>query len=78
MVIVFNPSLEAVAEMVAAARAAGVTRFVQVSSPSVAHAGEPLVGVGATAADPASRYATVAELAAEDRVGLVDHGQCLS
>lgn len=35
-----------------AARATGVTRFVQVSSPSVAHAGQALVGVGAAAADP--------------------------
>ncbi len=35
-----------------AASAAGVTRFVQISSPSVAHAGEPLVGASATPADP--------------------------
>lgn len=35
------------------AKAAGVTRFVHVSSPSVAHAGEPLIGAGATPADPA-------------------------
>ncbi len=32
--------------------AAGVTRFVQISSPSVAHAGDPLVGVRAMPADP--------------------------
>ncbi len=38
--------------LLAAARAAGANRFVQVSSPSVAHAGEPLVGVGAAPADP--------------------------
>jgi 2-alkyl-3-oxoalkanoate reductase len=38
--------------VLAAAISAGVTRFVQVSSPSVAHAGEPLIGVGATPADP--------------------------
>jgi len=38
--------------LLAAARAAGVSRFVQVSSPSVAHAGEALIGVGATPADP--------------------------
>jgi nucleoside-diphosphate-sugar epimerase len=38
--------------ILAAAAAAGVRRFVQVSSPSVAHAGEPLVGVGAGPADP--------------------------
>ena len=35
-----------------AAVAAGVTRMVQVSSPSVAHAGEPLVGAPAGEADP--------------------------
>lgn len=35
-----------------AARAAGVARFVQVSSPSVAHVGRSLVGVGAERADP--------------------------
>lgn len=38
--------------LVAAARAAGVTRFVQVSSPSVAHGGAALVGAGADPADP--------------------------
>ncbi|HVQ88390.1 MAG TPA: NAD-dependent epimerase/dehydratase family protein [Actinomycetes bacterium] len=29
-----------------------VSRFVQISSPSVAHTGQPLIGVGATPADP--------------------------
>ncbi|MBA8795029.1 nucleoside-diphosphate-sugar epimerase [Friedmanniella endophytica] len=38
--------------VVGAARAAGVRRLVHVSSPSVAHAGRSLVGVGATPADP--------------------------
>ena len=37
-----------------ACRAAGVGRLVHVSSPSVAHAGHPLVGVGAEPADPAT------------------------
>jgi len=40
------------ANLLAAARAAGVGRFVQVSSPSVAHAGHSLVGEPATPADP--------------------------
>ncbi len=40
--------------VVQACRAAGVPRLVFVSSPSVAHAGEPLVGAGAGAADPAA------------------------
>ena len=35
-----------------ACRAEGVTRLVHVSSPSVAHAGQPLFGVGAQPADP--------------------------
>ena len=39
--------------LLAAARDAGVGRFVHVSSPSVAHAGDALVGVGAGPADPA-------------------------
>jgi nucleoside-diphosphate-sugar epimerase len=40
------------ANVLAAARAAGVQRFVQVSSPSVAHAGHSLVGEPAARADP--------------------------
>lgn len=40
------------ANVVDAARAAGVARVVHVSTPSVAHAGEPLVGAGVGAADP--------------------------
>lgn len=35
-----------------AARAAGVSRFVHVSSPSVAHGGESLIGAGAEPANP--------------------------
>jgi 2-alkyl-3-oxoalkanoate reductase len=38
--------------LLAAARRAGATRFVQVSSPSVAHTGHALVGAGAEPADP--------------------------
>lgn len=58
--------------VVSAAAAAGVRRFVQVSSPSVAHGGEPLVGAGATPADPeatSGRYArskALGEIAALD------------
>ncbi len=40
--------------VVRACKAAGVPRLVFVSSPSVAHAGEPLIGVGATPADPSA------------------------
>lgn len=60
-----------------AARLAGVSRFVQVSSPSVAHAGRPLVGAPAMPADPVlargeySRSKAMAELLAleSDRPG---------
>lgn len=40
------------ATLLAAARAAGVGRFVQVSSPSVAHLGTAIVGAGAGPAEP--------------------------
>ena len=38
--------------LLSAAQDAGVSRFVHISSPSVAHAGDSLVGVGAGPADP--------------------------
>lgn len=38
--------------LVDAARRAGVSRFVHISSPSVAHAGAPIMGAGAEPADP--------------------------
>ncbi|MEE6282106.1 NAD-dependent epimerase/dehydratase family protein [Georgenia sp. MJ170] len=47
-------NVDGTARLLAAARAAGVTSVVQVSSPSVAHAGSSLVGVGAGPADPGS------------------------
>jgi nucleoside-diphosphate-sugar epimerase len=40
--------------LLAAARRSGVGRLVNVSSPSVAHAGSPLMGAGADPADPES------------------------
>jgi nucleoside-diphosphate-sugar epimerase len=45
-------NIEGTANVVVAARQAGVRRFVQVSSPSVAHGGRALVGAGAGPADP--------------------------
>ena len=45
-------NVEGMRTVLDAAQAAGVTRFVQVSSPSVAHAGAALVGVGAGPASP--------------------------
>ncbi|MDT0115741.1 NAD-dependent epimerase/dehydratase family protein [Microbacterium sp. PRF11] len=48
-----------------AAAAAGVTRVVHVSSPSVAHAGHALAGVGAEPADPAAARGEYARTKAE-------------
>ena len=48
-----------------AARQAGIGRFVQVSSPSVAHAGTSLAGVGAEPADPARARGDYARTKAE-------------
>lgn len=45
-------NIEGTRVLLEAARAAGVRRFVQVSSPSVAHAGRSLVGATAGPADP--------------------------
>lgn len=45
-------NVQGTAAVVDAARRAGVTRLVHVSSPSVAHAGSSLVGAPAEAADP--------------------------
>jgi len=59
----------------AAARAAGVARFVHVSSPSVAHAGDALVGAGAGPADPGGargHYARSKALAEQAVLGLDD------
>ncbi|MEO6570771.1 MAG: NAD-dependent epimerase/dehydratase family protein [Ilumatobacteraceae bacterium] len=62
-------NVDGTARLVATARRVGVERFVHVSSPSVAHAGVPLVGAAAEPADPGStrgHYATtkaIAELA---------------
>jgi nucleoside-diphosphate-sugar epimerase len=48
-----HANVEGTRAVVAACRQEGVTRLVHVSSPSVAHAGDALVGVGAGTADPA-------------------------
>ena len=63
-------NIEGTNSVLAACRAEGVGRLVQVSSPSVAHAGASLSGVGAAPADPGaarghySRSKAVAERAA--------------
>jgi len=47
-----HANVEGTREVVAGCRAQGVPRMVHVSSPSVAHAGRPLVGAAADRADP--------------------------
>ncbi|MEZ0493762.1 NAD-dependent epimerase/dehydratase family protein [Kineococcus sp. TBRC 1896] len=58
-------NVEGTANLLLAARAAGVSRFVMVSSPSVAHAGSALVGVGTTPADPAAAHGSYAQTKAQ-------------
>lgn len=48
----FRINVEATSNLIALARENGVRNFVFASSPSVAHSGRPLVGVGAQPADP--------------------------
>lgn len=59
-------NVDGTANVLAAARAAGVGRFVHVSSPSVAHGGEPIVGRGA---DPAVTGRTRAAYAESKALG---------
>ena len=68
-------NVEGTRTLLDAAAAAGVTRTVHVSSPSVAHAGHALAGVGAEPADPVgargeyARTKAEAELLALSRAG---------
>ncbi|ONI65967.1 nucleoside-diphosphate sugar epimerase [Microbacterium sp. CSI-V] len=68
-------NVEGTRTLLDAAAAAGVTRIVHVSSPSVAHAGHALAGVGAEPADPLgargeyARTKARAELLALSRAG---------
>lgn len=58
-------NVEGTRTLLDAAAAAGVTRVVHVSSPSVAHAGHALAGVGAEPADPAAARGEYARTKAE-------------
>ncbi len=54
-------NVEGTSTLISAAREAGVSRFVHISTPSVTHGGESIVGGGAAPADPEStrgHYAT--------------------
>ena len=62
-------------QVLSACREVGVTRLVQVSSPSVAHAGASLIGVGAEPADPArARGPYARSKAVSEREALVADG----
>lgn len=56
------------ADLLTAARAAGIRRFVHVSSPSVAHVGKSLVGAAAGPADPRRARGCYARTKAEAEV----------
>jgi nucleoside-diphosphate-sugar epimerase len=58
-------NVEGTATLLAAARRAGASRFVMVSSPSVAHSGRSIVGEGAGPADPARARGDYARTKAE-------------
>ena len=65
--------------VVAACQTAGVGRLVHVSSPSVAHGGSSLVGVGAVPADPMrARGAYARSKAAAEQVALAANGPGLA
>jgi len=72
-------NVEGTGNVVAACFSAGVGRLVHISSPSVAHAGQSLVGAGASAAEPASargHYARSKAIA--ERIALSADGVALS
>ena len=59
-------NVEGTTNMISAAREAGITRFVYISTPSVAHGGDSIMGAGADPADPDSttgHYATTKAMA---------------
>lgn len=67
------------ADLLDAARGAGVRRFVYVSSPSVAHLGKSLVGAAAEPADPLRARGSYARTKAEaELVALGSDDDCLS
>ncbi|WP_404434780.1 NAD-dependent epimerase/dehydratase family protein [Microbacterium lacus] len=61
-------NIEGTRSLLDAATHAGIRRFVQVSSPSVAHAGIALSGVGAEPADPANARGEYARTKAESEL----------
>ena len=70
-----SANIDGTRAVVAACRAAGVDRLVHVSSPSVAHAGSSLVGVGAGPADPVrARGPYARSKAAAEQIALAANG----
>ncbi|MCR2791657.1 NAD-dependent epimerase/dehydratase family protein [Microbacterium sp. zg.Y625] len=65
-------NVEGTRALLDAAERAGVSRFVQVSSPSVAHAGMALAGVGAEPASPAHARGEYARTKAEGELIALD------
>jgi len=61
-------NVEGTARLIAAAADAGVSRFVQVSSPSVAHAGTSIVGADAEPADPHTAHGDYAQTKARSEL----------
>lgn len=66
-------NVEGTRSLLAAAERAGVSRFVQVSSPSVAYAGSALAGVGAEPADPGRARGEYARTKAEGELLALAH-----
>ncbi|MCP3975718.1 MAG: NAD-dependent epimerase/dehydratase family protein [bacterium] len=74
-----DTNIRGTANTLGAAVAAGVGRFVYVSSPSVVHAGDSLVGAGAGPADPVTARGFYARSKAEaERVALAGDSETLS
>ncbi len=67
-------NIEGTRNVIDAAAKAGVGRFVHVSSPSVAHGGESLVGVGAEPADPQNAHGPYARSKAMGEMVALDAG----
>ena len=70
-------NVDGTSNVLAAARRAGVGRFVHVSSPSVAHGGEALIGAGAeppVLGRHRAYYAESKAIAENDGAGRVDRG----
>lgn len=65
-------NVDGTSNVIAAAEAVGVSRLVHVSSPSVAHGGEPLVGAGADAPVLGRRHAFYAESKAMGEIVALD------